>query len=331
MPVITTTFGKSFSQAEGQTILDAAAKAGVVLPYSCKTGRCSTCKCKVLKGQSLAKVDELGLSDAEKADGWVLSCARTATTELSVEVEDLTGANLPKVQTQPARITSLEKLAPDVLRVRLRLPPTCHFDYLPGQYIDVIGPGGVRRSYSIANAPTTEKQLELHVRAVEGGVMSRYWFEAAMINDLVRLNGPLGSFFLRPLQGLNLVFLATGTGIAPVKSMIEQLATSADSEQPLSITVYWGGREGEDHYFGLVGLHPKLRYIPVLSRPNQDWAGASGYVQDAMLNDAPDLARTVVYACGSDVMIHGAKAKLMEAGLSAQRFYSDAFVSSASS
>lgn len=331
MPVITTTFGKSFLQAESQTILDAAAQSGVALPYSCKTGRCSTCKCKVLQGESHANSDELGLTDAEKADGWVLSCVRTATTELTIEVEDLTDVILPKVQTQPARITSLEKLASDVLRVKFRLPPTSNFSYLPGQYIDVIGPGGVRRSYSVANAPAVDKQLELHVRAVEGGVMSGYWFEAAKINDLVRLNGPLGSFFLRPLQGLHLVFLATGTGIAPVKSMLEHLATSAGDDQPMSITVYWGGREPQDLYCDLTGLHPKLRYVPVLSRAGQDWRGVCGYVQDAMLSDVPDLGRTVVYACGSDAMIHSAQSKLSKAGLPAQHFYSDAFVCSASS
>ena len=331
MPVITTTFGTTFPQADGQSILDAAAHSGVALPYSCKTGRCSTCKCKVLKGQSLAKSDELGLTDAERADGWVLSCVRTATTELTIEVEDLTDVILPKVQTQPARITSLEKLASDVLRVTFRLPPTSNFSYLPGQYIDVIGPGGVRRSYSVANAPAVDKQLELHVRAVEGGVMSGYWFEAAKINDLVRLNGPLGSFFLRPLQGLHLVFLATGTGIAPVKSMLEHLATSAGDDQPMSITVYWGGREPQDLYCDLTGLHPKLRYVPVLSRAGQDWRGVCGYVQDAMLSDEPDLGRTVVYACGSDAMIHSAQSKLTKAGLPAQHFYSDAFVCSASS
>lgn len=331
MPVITTTFGRNFPQSDSQTILDAAAQSGVALPYSCKTGRCSTCKCKVLKGESHAKSDELGLTDAEKDEGWVLSCVRTATTELTIEVEDLTGVILPKVQTQPARITSLEKLASDVLRVKFRLPPTSNFSYLPGQYIDVIGPGGVRRSYSVANTPAGDKQLELHVRAVEGGVMSGYWFEAAKINDLVRLNGPLGSFFLRPLKGVHLVFLATGTGIAPVKSMLEHLATSTDDNQPLSITVYWGAREAQDLYCDPANLHPKLRYVPVLSRADQDWVGACGYVQDAMLNDAPDLGRTVVYACGSDAMIHSAQAKLTKAGLPAQHFYSDAFVCSASS
>lgn len=331
MPVITTTFGRNFPQADGQTILDAAAHSGVALPYSCKTGRCSTCKCKVLKGESHAKSDELGLTDAERADGWVLSCVRTATTELTIEVEDLTGVILPKVQTQPARIVSLERLAPDILRVKFRLPPTSDFSYLPGQYIDVIGPGGVRRSYSVANAPAIDKQLELHIRSVEGGVMSGYWFDSAKVNDLVRLNGPLGSFFLRPLRGLHLVFLATGTGIAPVKSMLEHLATSADDEQPMSITVYWGGREPQDLYCDLTGLHPKLRYVPVLSRAGQDWDGVCGYVQDAMLSDVPDLGSTVVYACGSDAMIHSAQAKLTKAGLPAQHFYSDAFVCSASS
>ncbi len=328
MQLIRTTSGKSFPQTDGRTVLDAAAKAGISLPYSCKTGRCSTCKCKVLSGQSTAMVEELGLTADEKAQGFILSCVRSASTDMLIEVEDLCDQVIPEVKTLPARISSLEKLAPDVISVKLRFPPNTQLTYLAGQYIDVIGPGGLRRSYSVANAPAADNQLQLHIRAVQDGAMSDYWFNQAQVNDLVRINGPLGSFFMRPLTGLHLVFLATGTGIAPVKAMLEQLASAPATDQPLSITVYWGGRETQDLYANPCQWHPALRYVPVLSRAPEGWTGIRGYVQKALLTDAPHLTQTAVYACGSDAMIQSAKAALTQAGLPDKRFYSDAFVPS---
>lgn len=325
---IQTTYGKAFSQSAGQTILDAAAKAGIGLPYSCKTGRCSTCRCKVINGQSVAKVDELGLTLEEKAQGFILSCVRIALTDVLIDVEDLGDQVIPDVKTLPSRISSLEKLAPDVLSVKLRFPPNTPFTFLAGQYVDVIGPGGVRRSYSVANAPASDNQLQLHIRAVHGGAMSQYWFNQAKVNDLLRINGPLGSFFTRPLTGLHLVFLATGTGIAPVKAILEQLATAPAADQPLSANVYWGGREPQDLYTDPSQWHASLRYIPVLSRAPVDWTGARGHVQHSLLSDNPDWANTVVYACGSDAMIQCAKDELTKAGLPDKRFYSDAFVPS---
>jgi len=325
---IQTTSGKAFNQSAGQTLLEAGAKSGVDLPYSCKTGRCTTCKCKVLSGQSVAIFDELGLTFEEKAQGFILSCVRSALADMLIEVEDLGDQVIPEVKTLPSRISCLKRLAPDVLCVTLRLPPNTHFNFLAGQYIDVIGAGGIRRSYSVANAPATDKQLQLHVREVQGGVMTQYWFDQARVNDLLRINGPLGSFFTRPLMGLNVVFLATGTGIAPVKAMLEQLATMPLDKQPLSTTLYWGGRQLKDLYVDPNQWHSSLCYVPVLSRAHDEWAGSRGYVQHSLLRDKPDISNTVVYACGSEVMIQSAKAKLIEAGLPEKRFYSDAFVPS---
>lgn len=328
MPIVTLDSGKRFECLSSLSLLDAAAKSGIALPYSCKTGRCSTCKCKVLSGQSIAMVDELGLTADEKAQGFILSCVRSASTDLLIEVEDLGDQIIPEVKTLPARISSLDKLAPDVLSVKLRFPPNTSLTYLAGQYIDVIGPGGLRRSYSVANAPTPGQQLELHIRAVQGGAMSDYWFQHVKVNDLVRINGPLGSFFTRSLAGLHLVFLATGTGIAPVKAMLEQLTSAPAADQPLSITVYWGGREPQDLYAEPSQWHPKFRYVPVLSRAPDGWSGARGHVQKTLLCESPDLHSTVVYACGSNAMIQSAKAALIQAGLADKRFYSDAFVPS---
>ncbi len=329
MPVVKLSNGKEFTATSSAFLVDAALSAGITLPHSCLTGRCSTCKCKVLQGVTTALQTETGLTDAEKAQGWILCCVRSAQTDVTLEVEDLGNIVLPPSKTLPCRISSIDRLAADVVRIMLRLPPTADFRSIPGQYIDVIGPGGVRRSYSLANANTADKTLELHIRAVDGGVMSDYWFKQAKANDLLRFNGPLGTFFLRGLDQLHLVFLATGTGIAPVKAMLESLTHIAPERAPQSVTVFWGGRTAEDLYFDPQTIPAGHRFVPVLSRAAAGWAGVNGYVQNALLATQPDLARTAVYACGSDAMIRSAKSSLLAAGLPDNRFFADAFVPSA--
>lgn len=329
MPLVKLSNGREFSASMGYSLVDAALSADITLPHSCKSGRCSTCKCKVLQGETTALQAEIGLTNEEKHEGWILSCVRSVLTDITLEVEDLGDVVLPQSKTLPCRINSIERLAPNVVRVILRLPPNAEFRSIPGQYIDIIGPVGVRRSYSMANANTADKTLELHIRAVDGGVMSDYWFKQAKANDLLRLNGPLGTFFLRGLGQLNLVFLATGTGIAPVKAMLESLTNLAPEQAPKSVTVFWGGRSTKDFYFDLQVIPARHLFVPVLSRAEKGWTGASGYVQNAFLATGPDLVHSAVYACGSDPMIRDAKAKLLAAGLPETSFFADAFVSSA--
>lgn len=330
MPLIHTSNGKKFSLTEGETLLDAALRASVTLAYSCRTGRCSTCKGKVRAGTTVAIHDEIGLSQPERDAGWILTCVRSATSDLELEVEDLGDVQLFPAKTLPCRIQALERLSTDVVKVVLRLPPTGDFNFHPGQYVDVVGHGGLRRSYSIANAPALDKHIELHIRQVPGGAMSPYWFEQAKVNDLLRLNGPLGTFLLRDAAGLDLVFLATGTGIAPVKAILERLAQSPGKALPRSISVFWGGRVRDDLYWDPREIDLEHEFIPVLSRADNTWKGARGYVQQALLGQVREWERTVVYACGSDEMIHSARPLLLNAGLNEHRFYSDAFVCSAS-
>jgi CDP-4-dehydro-6-deoxyglucose reductase len=329
VPRISTTYGQSFDTGEGESILDAALRAGLTLPYSCRTGRCSTCKCRVNAGSTIELHEELGLSPEERAGGWILGCVRSAIGDVTLDVEDLGSVRLATPRTHPCRIQSIERAATDVMRIRLRLPPTVAFEYTAGQYIDVIGEGGLRRSYSIANAWSAERLIELHVREVDAGVMSAYWFGQARVNDLLRLHGPLGTFFLRDVAGHDLVFLATGTGIAPFKAMLEALAALEAEQRPRSISLYWGGRKPADLYWSPEQASVAHRYVPVLSRADDTWQGARGHVQRVLLEDKPDLARCLVYACGSDTMIHSARAVLLKAGLPERHFYSDAFVCSA--
>lgn len=328
MAIIYLSDGREFTVDSGISLLDAASSAGVALPYSCRTGRCSTCKAHVRRGQTRPLTDEMGLSPAEIEAGWILTCVRTAESDADLDIEDLGDITLPQPKTLPCRIAELEKIAADVVRVRLRLPPTSAFSFIPGQYIDVIGANGTRRSYSLANTSHEDKLLELHIRSINGGAMSDYWFNHAKKNDLLRLNGPLGTFFLRACANIDVFFLATGTGIAPVKGILESLMQMHEEQQPRSVTVLWGGRGPEDFYIDISAIPGKHRYIPVISRPNENWIGSKGYVQDVLLSMAPDLSNAAVYACGSDNMIHDAKKILMNAGLPLAHFYSDAFVSS---
>lgn len=322
--------GKAFAADTGETLLAAGLRADVALAYSCRSGRCSTCRCRVTGGTTVALHDETGLTTAERESGWILSCVRSATSDVSLQVEDLGDVHLPAARTLACRIQSLERVGRDVMRIVLRLPPTSTFPYLAGQYVDVIGTGGKRRSYSIANTATSDKRIELHVRQVDGGEMSQFWFNEAKLNALLRLHGPLGTFFLRDVADLDLVFLATGTGIAPVKAILESLESLTPGTTPRTTTVYWGGRTPADLYWAPEeNLIRRVRFVPVLSRAGTDWAGARGHVQDVFAASAPDLTRTAVYACGSDNMIHAAHALLVAAGLPERRFSSDAFVCSA--
>jgi CDP-4-dehydro-6-deoxyglucose reductase len=322
------TDGHEFQAYAGKSILESALSAGLVLPYSCRTGRCSTCKAKVKNGSTHPIAAETGLTVAELNEGWILTCAREAQSDVVLETEPLGNITLPTPKTLPCRISHLERLAPDVLKVMLRLPPTADFDFIPGQYIDVIGPNGIRRSYSLANGGSSEKTLELHIRSVANGALSNYWFNQAKLNDLLRLNGPLGTFFLRETAGIDLIFLATGTGIAPIKAILESMTNLSDTQTPKSLTVLWGGRQSRDFYIDVAGIPGKHHYLQVQSRPHKDWAGATGYVQDVLIRSAPDLKNAAVYACGSEAMIHSARSRLVEDGLAPNRFYSDAFVCS---
>jgi len=319
---------KSFTATAGISILDAARAAGIVLEHSCRTGRCGTCRTQVLEGNTTTLLAEAGLNAQDRDAGWVLSCARSATSDLRLGSEDLGALAGIVPRTLPCRIHSLERLAPGVLKVLLRLPPNAQFRYLSGQHINVIARDGTRRSYSVANAchaGAPVGMLELHIRRVDGGAMSRYWFDEARPADLLRFEGPLGTFYLRECAGQDLIFLATGTGIAPILAMLAELGQRPGGRQPRTVTLLWGGRTPQDLY--LKPELPGLNYVPVLSRTG--WPGATGHVQDALLQSTPALADCMVYACGSLAMTDGARAAMHKAGLPSGRFHADAFVSSA--
>jgi CDP-4-dehydro-6-deoxyglucose reductase len=320
-----------FEASDAQTLLEAAGRAKQPWPYSCRTGRCSACRCRVLSGHTQARAPETGLDDEEKAGGWILACVRTPVSDLQLELPEVLGRPLPEARIWPSRIAELHRPSSDVIRVVLRLPPGRNLEFLPGQFVDVIGPQGLRRSYSMARAGVDDGRVELHVRAVEQGAMSHYWFHQAKVGDLLRLQGPHGTFYLRDVAGLDLVFLATGTGIAPIKAMLESLAHADPLQQPRSVTLLWGGRVLQDLYLDGPQLAVGARFLAVLSRAPQSWSGARGHVQDVYLSEKPDLKNVAVYACGSQALVRSARAALLRAGLPPSRYHADAFVSSGAS
>lgn len=328
MPKVKLSNHKIFDVSSDATILSEGRSRGVLLEHSCRTGRCGVCIARVLEGQTQSIQPEDALTEQEMASGCILTCCRAAVTDVELDIEDLGRLGAIAIKTLPCRIDQLELATDDVVRVHLRLPPTADFEYVAGQYIDVIGPGGVRRSYSIANRRQAGKGLELHVRKVAEGVMSRYWFSQASLNDLLRFEGPLGTFSFRENDAATIIFLATGTGIAPVKAILEDLSHAPELTNGKEIRVYWGGRRQKDLYQALDFPELNLKVLPVLSQPDTNWSGRKGYVQDCVIEDGVRLEDAVVYACGSDAMIHAARELLVAGGLNKKRFYSDAFVSS---
>ena len=189
MKYIKTQSGKHFEQLDNESILESANKAGINFEYSCKNGRCSTCKCKLVSGKTSSYIDELGLTEQEKKEGYILSCVRYAIEDIEIHVNDLGDIELPKPKTVPCKINKIQRASRDVVIVTLRIPPNSDFSFIAGQYIDVIGPNRVKRSYSIANY-SKNKTIELHIKEVKNGEFSDYWFNKAVSDDLLRLNGP---------------------------------------------------------------------------------------------------------------------------------------------
>lgn len=327
MSKITLSNGSSFVCQSEQTLLEAARAQGLMLEHSCRTGRCGVCKAHVLSGETLPLKEEVSLTESERASGLVLTCCRTALTDTELGIEDLGELGSIEVKTLPCRIDSLALLSDDVIEVVLRTPPTSRLTYLSGQYIDAIGKNGLRRSYSVANAPREDGKIVLQIRKVPDGEMSRYWFAEAQVGDLLRMEGPLGTFCLRKSQASRLVLLATGTGIAPIKAMLETLATNSSLNSYRQIYLYWGGRTERDIYWtpNFPGLD--VHFTRVLSRAPGS-SDVQGYIQDAVLADGLDLRDSIVYACGSEAMIDSARKKLISAGLDPKNYHSDAFVSS---
>jgi CDP-4-dehydro-6-deoxyglucose reductase len=316
---------KTFTCSKDLTIFEAARQNNISLEHSCLSARCRSCIVKVVSGSTTDKEEELVLNEKDKNQNFVLSCNAKPLSDLELDIEDLGEITLFEKKITPSKISVIEKLTDDVIKVVLRLPPNSNFNFNSGQYVNIIK-GHITRSYSIANCSNHKNQLEFLIKNYENGLMSEYFFKEAKINDLLRLEGPIGTFFLRDSSFKNIIFLATGTGIAPIKSILEGLDKSHEQYQNKNFWVFIGARHQEDLFWNPNFKNLNIKYIPVLSRQVNDWNGAKGYVQDIVLKQQIDLENTQVYACGSNDMINSAKELFFKNNLKENNFFSDAFV-----
>jgi CDP-4-dehydro-6-deoxyglucose reductase len=324
------TNGRTFVVNEGESVLTAALRQGVMLPYSCKNGTCGSCKGRVLSGEVHYPFHPpLALERSDLADGFALMCQAEPLEDLEIEVREIEAVRDIQVRLMPARVTEKTLLTPDVVRLRLKLPATQRLQFLAGQYVDVLLAGGRRRAFSIASSPAHEDEIELHIRHIEGGDFTGYVFDSLQKRAIIRLEGPLGNFFVRNDQPERPVIMAGGgTGFAPLKSMIEDLLERGDRR---ALQLYWGARRFPDLYLDelparWVAEHGHIRYRRALSEDGS--AGVpcfEGLVHEAVLADHTDLAGYDVYLAGPPAMIDAAKPKLLKAGLPADRLYYDSF------
>ncbi len=323
--------GHEFQVTENESVLDAALREkGAVLPYGCRNGTCGSCMGKILAGEIVYPAERPpGLSEREQAEGKALLCQARPQSDLVIEAREIkTGGDIA-VKILPCRVERRELLAPDVMRLYLRLPSVERLQFLAGQYVDILLADGRRRSFSLANPPHADDLLELHVRRVPGGFFTDYVFDKMKEKALLRFQGPLGTFFLREDSPRRIILIGGGTGFAPLKGILEH-AFHIGLGRPLHL--YWGARAKVDLY--LDGLprrweaeHPNFRYTPVLSepRPEDGWGGRTGWVHEAVAADYPDLSGHEVYMSGPPPMIRAAKPAFAARGLPEERLYYDSF------
>ena len=331
--------GRSFEAEPAETMLAAGIRQGIGLPYGCKDGACGSCKCKKISGTvTHGPHQDKALSAQEEADGYVLTCCGTATSDVVLESRQVTHAGAFPIKKMPARVATLEKLSPDVVRLKLQLPANDIIQYHAGQYVEFILRDGARRSYSMANAPHTliesgAPMVDLHIRHMPGGKFTDHVFGAMKEKEILRIEGPYGSFHLQE-SPKPIVLLASGTGFAPIKAIIEHMQFMGITRDAV---LYWGGRRPHDLYMdewvkARCAEMPHLKYVPVVSDalPEDGWSGRTGFVHLAVLQDFADLSGHQVYACGAPIVVDSARKDFVEkAGLPEHEFFADAFTSEA--
>lgn len=322
--------GNSFNVDEAETVLDAALRTGHIIPYSCRSGSCGSCKARILSG-SIDYGAYAGniLTDTDRARGMALLCQAHPLQDLVIEAREVAVAEEIEIKLLPCRVMQLEKLNHDVMRLSLKLPQNQKFNYLAGQYIDILLRDGRRRSFSIANAPRQGGELELHVRRVPDGYFTNQIFSTMKERDLLRLQGPLGTFFLRQESDRPVLFMAGGTGFAPIKAIMEH-AIEEEIKRPMHI--FWGARTERDLYLDDLARrwadqYEHVDYTPVLSEvsPDSDWSGKIGWVHEVLLQHYPNLDKHEVYMAGPPPMIDAAYSTFVEHGLAEDNLYFDSF------
>ena len=327
--------GRSFVANADETLLAAGIRQGIGLPYGCKDGACGSCKCKKLSGQvTHSAYQPKALSDDELAAGYVLTCCASANSDVVLESRQVTDESAYPIKKLPVRVSALERASADVMVVTLQLPANDTFKYHAGQYVEFLLRDGSRRSYSMASAPhlqADKPMMELHIRHMPGGKFTDHVFGGMKEKEILRIEGPYGSFFLREDSDKPIVLLASGTGFAPIKAMLQHMQHQGITRP---VALYWGGRRPADLYQSgwlqaQCAAMPNLRYVPVVSdaQPEDQWTGRTGFVHQAVLQDTPDLSGHQVYACGAPVVVASAQRDYLAAGLPEEEFFADAFTS----
>ena len=331
--------GKQFTVQKDETLLEAALQQGITLPYGCKNGACGSCKGKVLEGQvEHGQHSASALSPADETAGGTLFCCAHPKSDLLIEAREVQGAGDIAIRKVPCRVNAVTKPSADVAILILQLPAAERFQFLAGQYLEFLLKDGQRRAYSIANSPEQEGPLELHIRHLPGGLFTDFVFgakdPALKEKDILRFEGPLGSFFLREDSKKPIIFVAAGTGFAPIKSIVGQMQLKK-IHRPIHL--YWGGRRPSDIYLDeLCQLWakeiPDFKFIPVISDalPEDRWTGRTGFVHQAVMSDHPDMSLYQVYACGAPVMVNAARKDFSShCHLPEEEFFADSFTSAA--
>ena len=327
--------GHSFDVAEGESVLEAALRHGYILPYGCKNGACGSCKGRIVSGAvDYGSYQAKALSDAEKAEGKALFCQAKPLGDLVIEARTVGAAKDIPVKTLPCRVQKMERVADDVIVLELKLPANERLQFLPGQYLEFLLRDGSRRSFSMANSPEQDELIQLHVRHVPGGQFTDHVFGKMKERDILRFEGPHGTFFLREDSEKPIVFVASGTGFAPIKAILEH-ALRKGIARPM--TLYWGGRRPKDLYLNELPAkwaseHANFRYVPVISDalPEDGWTGRTGFVHRAVMEDFPDLSGHQVYACGVPIMVDSARRDFIaRCKLPEDEFYADSFTTQA--
>lgn len=323
-----TSTGREFSARADETILTAALRQGIVLPYSCRNGTCASCKCRLVEGEiSYPYNPPAALEQAELHDGQMLSCQAVAEGDVVIEAREIEQVEDIPVRMLPARVEAMDRFTADTMRLRLKLPAAARLQFLAGQYIDILLPDGKRRAFSLASPPSEKEFIELHVKHVDGGGFTGHVFDDMQLKEILRFEGPLGTFFFRRSSERPAVLVGGGTGIAPLKAMVEELMYAGD-ERPLEL--FWGTRSTGDLYAaelirGWQEKHPALNFVPVVGEPGEDWSGETGFVHEAVLRHHPDLSGWDVYMSGPPAMIHAARPAFLAAGVPEERLFYDSF------
>lgn len=322
--------GHIFWMEAGETILDAALREGLNFPYGCRNGACGACMGKVITGE-LTYPGEVppGINSQQQAQGKALFCQGQPRGDLVIEAREVDAIRDIPIKTLPCRVVGLHKLAPDVMRVYLKLPTTERLQFLAGQYISILLRNGRRRDFSLANPPHADEYLEIHVRYVERGEFTRFVFEELREKAILRFQGPLGTFFVREDSLRPIIMMAGGTGFAPLKAMLEHIFYVGITRP---VHLYWGARARQDLYLNELPevwaeKYPNFRYTPVLSEPHPEdnWQGRTGWVHEAVASDYPTLKNHELYMSGPPAMIEAAKPVFAAQGLANDHLYYDSF------